>query len=263
MLPLKTQSLRCALTFLWTPCTLMSLLLSTALLTMSSFPALWSFFLFPALALLQGSAAKPWAAVLAGDGVGPGHTQHLPGTLEPLCLLSLVKKQGFPCLNLSGQGSKQKEGAELCNELIRGGMACRKGCVYNREQTLLGAVFNIWFAEPHSLEACSNFVHFQCLPFSPICPNLCVSLYVVLSSCIQPSFYHSHHCGLWAASFQPVLLKFLGRGAPVRQQLIPVSVICLSPSIASYNKPRERDINDECRLITQESVENCIKMAQQ
>lgn len=49
----------------------------------------------------------------------------------------------------------------------------------------------------------------------------------------------------------------------MRQQLIPVSVICLSSSIESYNKPQERDINDECRLITWESVKNCIKMAQQ
>lgn len=57
--------------------------------------------------------------------------------------------------------------------------------------------------------------------------------------------------------------KVPGRGAPARQQLIPVSVICLSSSIESYNKPRERDINDECRLITRESAENCIKMAQQ
>lgn len=77
----------------------------------------------------------------------------------------------------------------------------------------------------------------------------------------NPFSYHSHQCGPWAAFLQPVFLKSLDWGAPIRQQLIPVSVICLSSSIESYNKPRERDINDECRLITQESVENCIKMA--
>lgn len=186
--------------------------------------------------------------------LGAGDTQDLTGRVVALCLLSLVREQGFPCLNLSGQGTKQKEGAELYNEPIRGGVVCRTGCLYNREKTLLGGVFNLWFAEPHSLEACTNFVHFQCLPFSPICP--CIWLCPVVFN--LPTIPISV-----AASFQPVLLKFLGRRAPVRQQLIPVSVICLSPSIASYNKPQERDINDECRLITRESAENCVKMAQQ
>lgn len=79
----------------------------------------------------------------------------------------------------------------------------------------------------------------------------------------NPSSHHSHQRGLWAASLQPMFPKSLDWGAPMRQQLIPVSVICLSSSIESYNKPQERDINEECRLITPESVENCVKMAQQ
>jgi len=60
-----------------------------------------------------------------------------------------------------------------------------------------------------------------------------------------------------------MFLKSLDWGAPMSQQLIRVSVICLSSSMEYYNKPQERDINDECRLITWESEENCIKMAQQ
>lgn len=97
-----------------------------------------------ALALLQRCAAKPWAAVAGLEmGLGAGDTQDLPGGVVALCLLSLVREQGFPCLNLSGQGTKQKEGAELYNEPIRGGVVCRTGCVYNREKTLLGGVFNL------------------------------------------------------------------------------------------------------------------------
>lgn len=69
-------------------------------------------------------------------------------------------------------------------------------------------------------------------------------------------------CGLWAASVQPVLPKSLDWGAPIRQQLISASVICLSSSIESQNKPQEKDINDECKLIVLKSKKNYIRMAQ-
>lgn len=117
------------------------LLLSTVLLTMSSFSALWSFFLFPTLPLLSSRAVLPSLGQLswAGDGAGTRGHPGSAGRVEPLCLLSLLREQGFLCLNLSGQGPKQKEEAEL----IRGGMACRKGCVCNGEQTWLGGVFNV------------------------------------------------------------------------------------------------------------------------
>lgn len=140
-------------------------------------------------------------------------------------------------------------------------MACGKGCVSNREQTLLEGVFNIWLPKPHSLEACSNFITFPGFHFH-ICPNLCIFFFTIFSSSVQPFFLPFPSAWPTGCFTQPVFLKSLDWGVPMRQQLISVSVILLS-SIESYSKSWERDINDKCRLITQESVENCIKMAQQ
>lgn len=107
----------------------MALLLSTVLLTLFSFSALCSFSLFPMLPLPSSRAVLPSLGQL-WLGWRWGWDQDLTGRVVALCLLSLVREQGFPCLNLSGQGTKQKEGAELYNEPITGGMVCRKGCVY-------------------------------------------------------------------------------------------------------------------------------------
>lgn len=110
-------------------------------------------------ALLQGHAAKPLAAVL-GQGWGWGPAKGCQEGFRPLWPLSLWREQGFLCLILSGKGDKQKEEAELSKELDRGDMFCRKGCMSNREQTLLEGVFNIWLAQSHSLEVYSYFIIF-------------------------------------------------------------------------------------------------------
>lgn len=118
---------------------------------------------------------------------GPGASKGLPRRGKPLWPLSLWREWGFLCLLLNGQGNKEKEEAELSNELSRGDMACRKGCVSNGEQTLLEGVINIWLAKPHSLEVYSHFITFPGSHFY-ICPSLCVFLFIMFSSSVQPFF---------------------------------------------------------------------------
>lgn len=138
------------------------------------------------LALLQGRAAKPLAAV-RGQGWGWGPERRCQEGFRPLWPLSLWMERGFLCLILSGQGDKQKEEAELSKELDRGDVFCRKGCMSNREQTLLEGVFNIWLAQSHSLEVYSYFVTFSGLHFH-ICPNMCIYLFIPFCISVQPLF---------------------------------------------------------------------------
>lgn len=94
-----------------------------------------------------------------GAGMGLGASKGLPGgfqaTLAPLPL----ERVGFSMPDPKW-GDKQKEEAELSKELDRGDVFCRKGCMSNREQTLLEGVFNIWLAHSHSLEVYSYFIIF-------------------------------------------------------------------------------------------------------